>query len=311
MALRSANGWSANDRSVIASYSLPGGRVALRKGDVSVVLLWCASRWHERMEPLVWPGVWGYAERLIRGSSTTISNHASGTAIDINAPQHPLGVPAVKTFSTLEIRAIHAILDYCEGVVRWGGDYDGRPDSMHLEINSDAAGVRRIADKIRAAAKPRVTLTPDTGMRLYPATGETFYPLARPLPVPALSREDPMLIKSQPDKSKPVYVSALLSGPMFVGLGPTETPTDEQARQAGIPVLWVEYGTWQELDRRSHALCDNPRPVVTQSPVVRAMSAPGTFNNIVANGPSGSATRPPSESSTTVASSPNPPGPSA
>ena len=83
--LRSANGWTCPGREVIASYSLPGGKVALRKGDVSVVLLWCANRWHETVEPLVWPGVWGYAERLVRGSTTTISDHASGTAIDLNA----------------------------------------------------------------------------------------------------------------------------------------------------------------------------------------------------------------------------------
>ena len=71
-----------------------------------------------------------------------------------------------------------------------------------------------------------------------------------------------MLIKTQPDKSKPVVLTALLSGPMFVGLGPTETPSDEQARQMGLPVLWVEYGTWQDMDARSHALCDRPMQVV-------------------------------------------------
>ena len=255
MILRSSNGWSANDRGIIASYQLPGGRVALRKGDVSVVLLWCANRWHETVEPLVWPGVWGYAERLIRGSSTMISNHASGTAIDINAPAHPLGTDPHESFSTLEIRAIRAILEHCDGVVRWGGDYIGRRDPMHLEINASSAAVRRVADKIRA---PKI--------KNYPAA---------PLPVrsPTTREDDCVLIKSQPDKTKPVYVSALLSGPMFVGLGPTETPSDDQAHEAGIAVLWVEYATYQELDRRSHALCDNPRPVVTQSPVVRAVTA--------------------------------------
>lgn len=300
--LRSQNGWSSGDRSVIARYSLPGGTVALRKGDVSVVLLWCANRWHERVEPLIWPGVWGYAERLVRGSSTVISNHASGTALDLDAPQHPLGVPAVKTFSTLEIRAVHSILDFCEDVVRWGGDYSGRPDSMHLEINANAAAVKRIADKIRAANQRTPAPVPAGAV---PSPAQIHAPLSR--------REDPMLIKSQPDKSKPIYVTGLLSGPMFVGLGPTETPSDEQARDAGIPVLWVEYGTWQEFDRRSHNLCDNPRPVMTQSPVVRAQPAPTyptmtsgpATQNTTLIGPPASAMRAPSESS------PNSPSPSA
>src|SRR5690606_7300338 len=143
----SQNGWSANDRSVIASYQLPGGKIALRAGDVSVVLLWVANRFHETVEPLAWPGNWGYAERNVRGSSTTLSNHASGTAIDLNAPRHPLGKRG--TFSTAQVHAIRQILTFCEGVVRWGGDYKSRADEMHFEINAGAAAVRRIADKSR------------------------------------------------------------------------------------------------------------------------------------------------------------------
>lgn len=242
--LRSANGWAVSDREVIASYSLPGGKVALRKGDVSVVLLWCANRWHETVEPLEWPGVWGYAERLVRGSTTTISDHASGTAIDLNAPEHPLGVPVTKTFTAAEVRAVRAILEYCEGVVGWGGDYRSRPDGMHLYIRGSASAVKRIADKIRNAAARRA---------------------AAPKPILPHREDDCMLIKTQPDKTKPGTLAALLSGPMFVGLGPTETPTDEQARSMGMVVLWVEYVTWQELDRRSRALCESPRSVVTSS----------------------------------------------
>lgn len=280
---RSSNGWTASDRSVIASYSLPGGRVALRKGDVSVILLWCANRWHETVEPLRWPGVWGFADRMVRGSDTTISDHASGTAIDINAPAHPLGVPVAKTFTPRQVRAIYAILEYCEDVVGWGGDYRKRPDGMHLFIRDNAAEVRRIADKIRAQT--------ERAQARQPALAKSLQSLAPQFP----SREDTMLIKSQPNKTKPEYVAALLSGFNFVGLGPTETPTDEQAKAAGIPVLWVEYGTYQELDRRSHAVCDNPRPVVTQSPVVR--TPPPTTTNVTAR------------MSEHVTSSPNSPSP--
>lgn len=252
MTARSQNGYGANDRSVIASYQLPGGRIALRKGDVSVVLLWVANRFHETVEPLRWPGNWGYAERAIRGSSTTLSNHASGTAIDLNAPVHPLGQR--DTFPTLDVRAIRAIVEYCEGVVRWGGDYTGRVDEMHFEINAGAAAVKRIADKIRDHQnRPAVVVPAET-------------------PPPPRPREDAMLIKTQPDKTKPGTMAALLSGPMFVGLGPTETPSDEQAVKMGIPVLWVEYATWQDLDRRSHALCDRPLQVETVSPQAQVSS---------------------------------------
>jgi hypothetical protein len=147
MAITSQNGWSANDRSMVASYTLPGGKVALRKGDASVVLLWVANEFHRHVEPLEWPGNWGYAERPIRGSTSTLSNHASGTSLDLNAPAHPLG--ARGTFTSAQVTQIRRILAYCEGTVRWGGDYRSRPDEMHFELNANAAAVRRVADKIR------------------------------------------------------------------------------------------------------------------------------------------------------------------
>ena len=147
----SQNGYRANDRSLIASYSIPGGKVSLRKGDVATVLVYFANRFHSEVEPLKWPGNWGYAERKIRGGSS-LSNHASGTAIDLNAPAHYLG--ARGTFSAKQVRAIRRILNDCGGVVRWGGDYRGRKDEMHFEINAGTAAVARVAKAIRAGKKP-------------------------------------------------------------------------------------------------------------------------------------------------------------
>lgn len=149
---KSQNGYRANDRSVIASYAVPGGKLAMRKGDVATVLSYVAKRFHSEVEKLVWPGNWGYAERKIRGSSSTLSNHASGTAIDLNAPRHFLG--ARNTFSSKQVAAIRRILKDCEGVVRWGGDYRSRKDEMHFEINKSASAVKKLADKIRAGKKP-------------------------------------------------------------------------------------------------------------------------------------------------------------
>ena len=77
---------------------------------------------------------------------------------------------------------------------------------------------------------------------------------AKTSPVSVPREDASVILKSQPDKSRAVYVAGLLTGFNFVGLGPTETPTDEQAAKLGIPVMWVEYGTWQEYDRRSHVM---------------------------------------------------------
>ena len=142
----SQNGWRANDRSLIVSISVPGGKLAVRKGDVAVIMQYVAEQFHSTVEPLKWPGNWGYAERKIRGGSS-LSNHASGTAIDLNAPRHYLG--AVGTFTSSQVRAIRKILSACEGTIRWGGDYRGRKDEMHFEINAGTAKVARVAKKLR------------------------------------------------------------------------------------------------------------------------------------------------------------------
>lgn len=153
---RSQNGYSANDRSVIATYTIPGStrRIALRKGDTSVILLDLLAWIHANIEPLD-VGVlddWGYAERTIRGSSTTLSNHASGTAADTNATKHPLAAPG--TWTAEQKRRINAHLAFYEGCVRWGENYTGRLDGMHFEINRGATDCRRVADKIRAGTTP-------------------------------------------------------------------------------------------------------------------------------------------------------------
>lgn len=130
----SQNGWRANDRSVIVSYPLPGGSIALRQGSPGLVLCHVLRRFHNEVEALVWPGIWGYAERPIRGG-TELSNHASGTAGDANAPRHPLGTQPAANFAAWQIDKIHEILTECEGLIRWGGDYTGRKDGMHFEVN--------------------------------------------------------------------------------------------------------------------------------------------------------------------------------
>lgn len=151
--MKSQNGWAASpDKSAIGieSPKVPGTDVdfpqGIREGDVTTVLMYVASEFHRTVEPLKDGWCWGYYYKQIEGSST-LSNHASGTAIDLNAPAHPMG--KADTFSSTEVAAIRKILDFCD-VVRWGGDYTGRKDDMHFEIVGDAAAVALVAAKIRA-----------------------------------------------------------------------------------------------------------------------------------------------------------------
>jgi peptidoglycan hydrolase-like protein with peptidoglycan-binding domain len=146
----SQNGYPAgnpallNTRAVIPGTDIdfPGG---VRKGAVEVVLMYVAAQMRRRVEPTTGYGCWGYNYRPISGS-TSLSNHSSGTAIDYNAPQHPLGVRG--TWSAAERNTLLAIGREVGNVVRFGEFYTGRVDGMHGEINSDLAAVTRVAARI-------------------------------------------------------------------------------------------------------------------------------------------------------------------
>lgn len=150
----SQNGYPANDRGLIVSYAVPGGKIALRRGPAGELLAEAVRRWHHEVEPLLWPGVWGYAERPIRGSTTVLSNHASGTGADCSAPRHPLGVPPTKTMTPAMIAAVRRIVAESDGCLRWGGDYRGRPDTMHLEVVRGEAECARVLARWRGGFAP-------------------------------------------------------------------------------------------------------------------------------------------------------------
>lgn len=149
--LYSQNGFSANNAALMASFTVPGApvRITLRKGDASVILLYVAEMFHKTVEPLRQKDTGGYNPRKVRGSATVISNHGSGTAEDLNWQLHVRGERG--TFSAAKVKAIRKILAFCEGAVRWGGDYHTAPvDEMHFELVGPMSLIARIADKIRA-----------------------------------------------------------------------------------------------------------------------------------------------------------------
>lgn len=150
----SQNGYSANDRSVIVSYPVPGGSLALRRGPAGELLAEAVRRWHAEVEPLVWPGCWGYAERMIRGDATTLSNHASGTAADCCAPAHPLGADPAASFTPGKLAAVRRIVADAQGCLRWGGDYTGRKDGMHMEVIASEVACAAVLARWRGQVPP-------------------------------------------------------------------------------------------------------------------------------------------------------------
>ena len=158
----SQNGYPANNIALTDVQVIPGTtrRIRLRKGTTGWMLRDFAAWFDKYVESIDTDKEmddWGYAERTIRGDSTTLSNHASGTAIDLNATQHPLGTSVLSTFTQTQVDRIHARLRRYEGCIRWGGDYSGRKDSMHFEINKPQNTVDAVYRKLTSANETPVS----------------------------------------------------------------------------------------------------------------------------------------------------------
>lgn len=151
----SQNGWAASDNAAVIridrefhvqGVSFPGG---VREGITSLVLGYVVEQVHNRVEKLHSGWCWGWYYRPNRNDPTSLSNHSSGTAVDFNAPAHPNGVPTGRTWKPWQVQEIHKILREVDNVVRWGGDYQITPDSMHFEINASKKEVLEVARRLR------------------------------------------------------------------------------------------------------------------------------------------------------------------
>lgn len=118
----------------------------VRAGDAYTVLDELARQFDATVESIRKDWSWGWADRPVRGGDDP-SEHSAGTAVDFNAPLHPLG--ASGTFSATQVQAIRKILDYLEGAVRWGGFYPGRKDEMHFELQGGVRKLESVAEKIQ------------------------------------------------------------------------------------------------------------------------------------------------------------------
>lgn len=170
----SYNGFKAGDPSTFTPAGLddafvPGTAVQLapgvHKGPIGQVLFYVASQLDHRVEHGRQGWCWGYAYRPSKNDVNLISCHASGTAFDWNAPNHPNGKPG--TFSAAQVKEIRAILAEVDGLVHWGGDGWGKGstvDEMHFEV---AEGVT--VEQLTATAKKLSTPKPKPAPKADPS----------------------------------------------------------------------------------------------------------------------------------------------
>ena len=156
MVEKSQNGWRASaDRAElgivplrVADVDFPGGT---RGGDVHWLFVWALLRWHREVEPLHAGWCWGWSYRPNKNDPESLSNHASGTAIDINAPRHPNGKRG--TYTKAQRAAIKRICADSGDVLRSGEFYRSTVDGMHLEINASATEVKAAVKRLKAAQR--------------------------------------------------------------------------------------------------------------------------------------------------------------
>ena len=153
--MNSQNNWIASkDASEIYIVSIPikGTTVKVRcaKAVAPLIAGFC-SEFHELIEPIDEGSLddWGYNFRMVRGSTDKLSNHSSGTAVDLNASRHILGKSG--TFPSEKVPMIRALAK--KYGMMWGGDFRRRPDEMHFEINITPANAAELIGSMKLGAK--------------------------------------------------------------------------------------------------------------------------------------------------------------
>lgn len=162
----SYNGWPADRNPDVIDVGdfryrnrpFPAG---VKRGDVAVVFTYLVNALATRVEPFNdGYGMWGFNYRANVNNPSSLSCHASGTAIDWRAPDHPNGVSG--TFTAAQYAEIGQILQELDSVVRHLRGYD----EMHFEIRGSAAQVKAVADKIRYGTVGKYTPPEEPAMAL-------------------------------------------------------------------------------------------------------------------------------------------------
>lgn len=138
-AIRITGGWEAQNivkvpipqlagkKGVPASATVRFHRLAAKQLQ-DLFKAWSKARVLDRVT--TWDG--SFVARFIRGSTTVLSNHAFGSAFDINAAFNPLGAePAFPgkpgcVYDLVRIAHDHGFY--------WGGHFSSRRDGMHFEV---------------------------------------------------------------------------------------------------------------------------------------------------------------------------------
>jgi D-alanyl-D-alanine carboxypeptidase-like protein/putative peptidoglycan binding protein len=138
-AIRITGDWESENIVKVVVPQLPGIKGAPSSGTVrfhrlaakqlqALFKAWSKAHLLDRI--VTWDG--SFVARFIRGSTTVLSNHAFGSAFDINAALNPLGVePAFPG----KPGCVHDLVRIAhDHGFYWGGHFASRRDGMHFEV---------------------------------------------------------------------------------------------------------------------------------------------------------------------------------
>lgn len=99
-------------------------------------------RWYDANVPgEIVSTVWAWS----RENDVPNSNHLSGTALDINAPQYNFGSHTMRDRYPDRYRKVQEGLKLFEGIIFWGAVW-GKPDEMHFQLNEGTARGEHASD---------------------------------------------------------------------------------------------------------------------------------------------------------------------
>lgn len=153
---RSENGWRMCTRAACERIYVPGAdnqylaAMIVRSGPSEIVLRAWAIWYHNNVErlDLYKAGVgddWGWSERNDVGNS----NHLSGTGLDFNATQYPMGQRRMSAGIVAKINEGRRLF---EDNIFHGRNWN-RPDEMHFQLNHGTASGDGASAKLIAFAK--------------------------------------------------------------------------------------------------------------------------------------------------------------
>jgi len=147
----SENGWPMVDQGSCEWTTVPGTSVSLeiQKGWPLAIMRAFAADIHQFVQPLRDADSACWTE----GNSVATSNHLSGTAMDLDWDDHPMG-PEYAGWNQGQINTIREILAFYEDTIFWGNDWDTPKDSMHFQMGYNTYNNPHTGDFIARKIRP-------------------------------------------------------------------------------------------------------------------------------------------------------------